>query len=87
MQALDTGYKLSATVGANGLQYLQYHNPQVWKLVLETEDLQSYSPQYAVFAGRYIIETNNNTLIPYGLLGGYGLNLSFWQSTTFYNGS
>ena len=87
MQALDTGYKLSATVSAQGLEYLQYNNPQVWKLVLETEDLQSYSPQYAAFGGRYIIQTNNNTLIPYGALVVYGYNLPFWQSPVPYNGS
>ena len=90
MQALDVGYKLSAGVGANGLQYLQYNNPQVWKLVLETNVLQHYS---SGFIGEGIIETNNSTLIPWSFWSGYnsqayGSNLQFiiQSSTTFYNG-
>ena len=92
MQALDMGYKLSAVLGANGLLYLQYHNPQTWKLVLETIDLQQYSPLYASFGGGHIIQTNNNTLIPYGFFWAsysyaYGGNLPFIIRASWYNGS
>ena len=92
MQALDTGYKLSAIVGSQGANYLQYNDPQVWKLVLETIDLQQYSPLYASFGGGHIIQTNNNTLIPYGFFWAsysyaYGGNLPFIIRASWYNGS
>ena len=94
MEALDTGYKLSAGVGSQGANYLQYHDPQVWKLVLETGNLVNYSPQNIIFGGEVILETNNNTLIPYGFLDstssvGYASNLPFiiQTSSNFYNGS
>ena len=87
MQALDTGYKLSAIVSAQGLQYLQYNNPQVWKLVLETVNLMQYSPQNVGFGSSYILVTNNNTLIPYAPLRFHGLNLSFVNTNIPYNGS
>ncbi|GAB6944090.1 hypothetical protein JCM14467A_08720 [Vulcanisaeta sp. JCM 14467] len=91
MTAVGTGNYKAMVVSAYGANYLQYHNPQVLKLVLETMDLQHYSPQYADFIGRYIIETNNGTLIPYGFLGStnvlsYGNNLSLTNVNTFYNG-
>ena len=92
MQALDVGYKLSAHVGANGLEYLQYNDPQVWKLVLETGNLHQYAGSSIDFVGGYIIQTNNNTLIPYGYLSGtssigYGINLPFAITNISYNGS
>ena len=93
MQALDVGYKLSATVGSQGANYLQYNYPQVWKLVLETIDLQHYSQPPIDISGGAILETKNGTLIPWGSLYGtsqysYGNNLPFIkQLSTFYNGN
>ena len=93
MEALDVGYKLSATVGSQGANYLQYNDPQVWKLVLETIDLQHYSQPPIDISGGAILETNNGTLIPWGSLYGtsqysYGNNLPFIkQLSTFYNGN
>ena len=91
MEALATGYKLSAGVGANGLQYLQYNDPQVWKLVLETGDLHQYVGPYPDFIGGMILEMNNNILIPYGYLSGtssvgYASNLPFIAQASTYNG-
>ena len=91
MIAVGTGNYKAMIVSAEGANYLQYNDPQVWKLVLETKDLQSYSPQYANFFGGYIIETNNGTLIPYGFLSftspqTYGNNLPLKIVNTPYNG-
>ena len=89
MQALDTGYKLSAGVSAQGANYLQYNDPQIWKLVLETGDLHQYalSSSNIDYGAGYILQTNNNTLVPWGYLGGYGYNLQFiQQSNNLYNG-
>ena len=86
MQALDTGYKLSARVSVQGLQYLQYSNLQVWKLVLEIVNLQQYAPQNVFFSEGGILETNNETLIPFALFDSYGYNLKFIQQIgNFYN--
>mgnify|MGYP001770770117 FL=1 len=92
MEALATGYKLSAGVGANGLQYLQYNDPQIWKLILETGDLHQYVGPYPDFIGGMILKTNNNILIPYGYLSGtssvgYASNLPFIAQAGTYNGS
>ena len=86
MEALDTGYKLSTGVSTQGLQYLQYSNLQVWKLVLEIVNLQQYAPQNVFFSERGILETNNETLIPFALFDSYGYNLKFIQQIgNFYN--
>ena len=84
IQTLDMGYKLSATVKVNELQYLQYHNPQTWKLVVETINLQQYSSSSnMLLGGSFILETSNNTLIPWGFLlygasqHSYGISLPF----------
>lgn len=94
MHILDTGYeviKIMAYVTISGLQYLQRNNPEVWHLVLETENLQSYSTPNVAFVGEYILLANN-TLIPYGFLNStssvrYGSNLSpLTNSNIPYNG-
>ena len=86
MQALDTGYKLSARISVQGLQYLQYSNLQVWELALEIVNLQQYAPQNVFFSERGILETNNETLIPFALFDSYGYNLKFIQQIgNFYN--
>ena len=93
MHVSDTGYeviKIVAYVTADGLQYLQYNDPEVWHLVLETGNLQSYSPQNVVFVGEYILLANN-TLIPYGFLNStssvrYGNNLPLVNTNIPYNG-
>ena len=92
MQALDTGYKLAATVSSQGLQYLQYNNPQVYNELKELIDLYKV---YIPFGPSRLIVTNNNTLIAWGSLTspfpnrGYGTNLPFiiQASGNFYNGS
>ncbi|BFI73396.1 hypothetical protein YN1_3830 [Nanoarchaeota archaeon] len=91
MEALGTGNYKAMAVGANGLQYLQMTNQTLWNLVLETGDMAKYAPQPYVFGAEDVIQTNNNTLIPYGFLSfttsqTYGGNLPITNINTFYSG-
>ncbi|BDC17552.1 hypothetical protein [Acidianus sp. HS-5] len=92
MTALGTGDYKAMHTSAAGLGYLQVNYPQIFNLLGETGNLHIYSPSSADFVSGYIIQTNNNTLIPYGFLLGvnnhvYGGNLPIENTEMVYNGN
>ena len=92
MEALGTGNYQAMIISAAGFQYLQINDPQLFNLAVETKTLQHYSVPYPDFVGGYIIQSGNNTLIPYSFLAGtnvlpYGDYLPIVFTHTVYNGS
>ena len=91
MKSLDTGYNFTGVPNLGGIMYIQSNYPQIYNLLGETMDLQSYSSPSIDYAGDFLLITTNNTLIPWAVLGSisfgrYGQDLSFISNAGIYNG-